>query len=362
MNKYVYWTLAVVGAVCIGAVVFFAYPVVLRLKTTSQPTPAQTVAQNAAVFSPKEISWTEATPAAPWQPRDSAVSFVFKDRLWTAGGLNGNKNVNSAHVVLYWEAPHFNDIWSTADGVTWRLEAEHAQWPARRSMSVVPFKDKLFLFGGWSPVSGYSNDIWESLDGITWKRVLAHAAWPAREGQTTEVFDGKIWMMGGVNYDKRETKNDIWYSEDGVTWVEAVHKAPWSSRWDHAVAAFNGKLFLVGGMNLQGATFKDTWVSADGISWELVSDNPPWQARQGLALLVFRDLLWMVGRLNDVENGGVNDIWFSSDGVAWQKTNIDPPWLGREDHSALVYNDRIFVFGGMDATWQWRNDVWVSSQ
>ena len=311
-------------------------------------------------FKPQLLSWSQVTQSAQWQPRDSAASFVFQDRIWTMGGLNGNQNVDINHMVRYWEAPHFNDIWATQNGVDWELAKEHAEWPPRRSMSVIPFQDKLWMFGGWSPITGYTSDIWQSGDGITWTKVVIQAPWTPREGQVALVFQEKIWLIGGVNYDKRETKNDVWYSEDGLVWTQTTTTIPWNSRWDHAAAVFNGKIFLTGGMDLLDQTFGDIWSSPDGLNWELVTTSPPWQKRQGHSLVVFKNRLWLIGKLTNGVEGDVNDVWYSSDGVSWQKTDADPTWIGREDHSTLIFNDLIYVFGGMGSNWQWQNDVWVS--
>ncbi len=312
-------------------------------------------------FKPSLLLWSQATSSAEWKPRDSAASFVFQNKIWTMGGLNGNGDVNSNNTINYWEAPHFNDIWTSEDGVIWKLVKVKAEWAPRRSMSVVLFQDKLWMFGGWSPVGGYTNDIWESSDGISWTKIASKTPWTAREGQTTEVFQGKMWMMGGVNYDERETKNDVWYSENGIDWYQAATTIPWSSRWDHATAVFNGKIFLTGGMNLSKQVFNDVWVSSDGLRWELINTNQILPDRQGHSLIPFQNKLWLIGRFNDKDSGGINDVWYSDDGIVWQKTDTDPLWAGREDHSALLFKDRIYVFGGMDANWRWRNDVWFSS-
>lgn len=304
------------------------------------------------------LNWELITQSAEWQPRDSAASFIFQDKIWTMGGLNGNGNIGLDHYIRYWEAPHFNDIWSSTDGANWKLEKENAEWAKRRSMSVVFFQDKLWMFGGWSPVTGYTSDVWQSTDGINWIEVLTNAPWEPREGQTTEVFQGKIWIIGGVNYDKRETKNDVWWSDNGIDWHEGISKAPWSSRWDHATAVFNGKIFLSGGMDLNGNVFKDVWSSPDGVNWEMEEANPLWQERQGHSMVSLNNKLWIIGRLTDKGGSGANDIWFTENGKDWQKTDTDPPWIGREDHSVLVFKNKIFVFGGMDSNWQWRNDVW----
>ncbi|MDO8562047.1 MAG: hypothetical protein Q7S05_04475 [bacterium] len=313
-------------------------------------------------FEPEFLSWSLATSSAEWEARDSAVSFIFQNKMWTVGGLDGNGHVDENGVELYWEAPHFNDIWSTTDGVLWMLEAEHADFPPRRSMSIIEFKGKLWMFAGYSPEGGLQSDIWQSDDAVHWQKVAAKAAFLPREGQTVEIFKDRLWMIGGVNYDRRKALNDVWYSDDGVDWTLSTSSVPWRARWDHDTEVFNGKMYLASGMDLTLQTFNDVWVTDDGFNWSLVTEHAPWEGRQGGQLLNFKGLLWMVGRLNDeFDKYGPNDVWYSADGRTWQKTVVDPPWTGREDYSGLVYNGRMYVFGGMDANWQWRNDVWVSS-
>ncbi len=370
--KYKFFAIAILALFfAFIALLFFYYPIFFG-ETKKLKTESGAEQKPAKQFEPALLSWSLATSSAAWETRDSAASFVFKGKMWTMGGLDGNTKVQGDNKVRYWEAPHFNDIWSTTDGVNWKLEKSNAEWAPRRSMTVVEFNGKLFMFGGWSSITGYASDIWQSEDGISWIKVVSQAPWPAREGHSAEVFDGKIWLFGGVNYDKRETKNDVWYSSDGVNWEQATPKRdnlatgqattiPWSTRWDQATAVFKGKIFLAGGMDLKGNTFNDEWVSSDGLNWELVTANAPWPSRQGHSLVVYKDRLWIIGRLNDKETGGPNDVWYSDDGVDWRKTDADPPWIGREDHSVLVFRDRIWVFGGTGADWRWHNDVWFSN-
>lgn len=306
------------------------------------------------------LEWTLATSSAPWSPRDSHAAFLFQDKIWIAGGITGNGLAKGTYVP-YWEFPHFNDVWNSADGVTWEKVADHVAWPTRRSMSIIEYNGRLWMFGGWSPIGSYKSDIWVSDNGVDWKKVVEKAPWAAREGQIALIFKGKLFMIGGVNYDLRKTYNDVWSTTDGVTWTEEVASAPWGSRWDHAVAELHGKLFLVGGMKIGGATFKDVWSSSDGATWELVTDAPPWISRQGLQLLRYRGKLWMVGRLNDEFDGfGPNDIWYSEDGTTWEKTDVDPAWLGREDHAGYVFKDVMWIAGGMDSNEHWNNDVWYA--
>jgi len=348
---------AIVGAALLvsGAPLFERLNTLAIIGSLKEPPPPP--------FDPAGLIWSLATSSAQWRTRDSAASFVFQNKLWTIGGLDGNGHRDAQGVEHYWEAPHFNDIWSTVDGREWTQESAHAEFPPRRSMSIVEFNGTLFMIGGHSPTNGVQGDVWQSDDGITWRKVVDKAAFVPREGQTVEVFAGRLFMMGGVNYQQQKVLNDVWYSDNGTDWVLATSSAPWRGRWDHDTEVFNGRMYLVGGMDLSLRSFNDVWVTEDGFTWTQVTEHAPWQERQGLQLVSFKEHLWILGRLNDAaDNFGPNDVWYSADGVTWQKTLIDPPWMGREDHSALVYNGRMHLFGGMDAEGQWRNDVWVSSE
>jgi len=316
--------------------------------------------QTDKLFDPLSLDWELATSNADWEPRDSHVVFVFKQKMWLIGGLNGNEFVNN-DIVEYWKVPHFNDIWVSENGFDWDMVSEKSNWPARRSMSVVLFKDRLWMFGGWSPISGYRSDIWVSDDGEYWEKIVSQSSLEPREGQIAVVFDDKIWLFGGVNYDKREVKNDVWSSEDGINWVEVASSSPWSPRWDHALTIFQNKFWLIGGMDQEERIYKDVWSSEDGKNWTLVTENPPWQERQGHCLISFKEKLWLIGRFNhENENKGENDVWFSEDGYVWQKTTENPLWTGREDFSTVIFKDKIFIIGGMDINYQWKNDVWYS--
>jgi hypothetical protein len=311
-------------------------------------------------FHPENLDWEEATSNAPWSERDSFAVLVFKDKIFLMGGLNGNGYLVKPGLVKYEDAPHFNDVWVSEDGKNWQILNENCPWGKRRSMALVDFQGKIWLFGGWGPKIGLKNDVWYSEDGKEWVLATSSASWEPREGHQVVVFKNKLWLVGGVDYFKRKTFNDVWFSEDGINWFLTTSSSPWESRWDHALAVFKDKIWLTGGMNLKGKIFKDVWASEDGINWVLVNENPPWKERQGHSLIFYLDRLWLLGRLNDEESGGENDVWYSENGTDWQKTKKDPPWLGREDFGAVVFKDKIWIMGGMDRNWHWQNDVWYS--
>lgn len=310
-------------------------------------------------FNPATLQWLRATSTVPWQARDAHALVAFRDKLWLLGGLNGDGFVRGKGVE-YWKAPHFAEVWLSADGSSWELVTAKAPWGERRSAEVEIFKNNLWLIGGWVKSRGYHSDVWFSEDGLSWAEATSSLPrWLAREGHSVVVFKDKLWLAGGVNFDGRETLNDVWYSDDGVNWNFALAESPWRARYDHTLIVFKNRLWLIGGVALGGHIFSDIWVSDDGLNWQLVSEIFPWPARHGHRALTFKDKLWIIGGWN-TENGGLNDTWYSEDGKEWREVGKDAPWPGREDHAAAVFKDKIWIAGGMDKDWHWQNDVWVS--
>ncbi len=156
------------------------------------------------------MEWNEIASSTPFLSRDSHASFVFQDRIWIIGGLNGNGLVSPTHQIKYWQAPHLNYIWVSENGRDWKeIETENI-WAPRRSMSIIEFKNKLWMLGGWSTGGGYSNELWNSEDGVDWTKTEIKFPFEPREGQIAGIFNEKLFIMGGVNYDRRKTFNDVW--------------------------------------------------------------------------------------------------------------------------------------------------------
>jgi hypothetical protein len=371
MKKYLVALFFLIILIVFGVIIFAYYEkigidnvVALSEAVKSQVAPPQPQA-----FDPASLNWTQVTASAPWKTRDSHSVVVYNNKIWLMAGLNANGHMTEPGYVDYNSSPYFSDVWSSEDGINWKLVAEKSPWGKRRSAGLVDFKGKIWLLGGYSPDSGYKNDIWSTTDGINWKQESAFASWPVREGHDVLVFQDKLWLIGGVRYDKnissaskntKELFNDVWYSDDGVNWKEATAHAEWPARWDMGVGVFQNKLWLVDGMIFGSKMYNDVWYSDNGVNWTLATDNPPFVPRQGNFLTEYKGKLWVIGRLDGV-NGGANDIWFSEDGVRWQKTKIDPAWPGREDFGAVIFKDKIWILGGMDKNWKWTNDVWTST-
>lgn len=304
------------------------------------------------------LTWSEVISSPRWGKRDSHESYQWNGRMYLFGGLDGGIATLPDGGPDYEKAKYYNDIWVTDDGEHWSLITEHADLPYLRSMSIVPFKNKLYLIAGWGPEAGLNHKIYTSEDGVHWTVAASSTPYRGREGQRVLEQHGALYMFGGVDYYKHETLNDVWKSTDGVTWEPLTLKAPWHSRWDHDVGVINDTFYLVSGMSNGTTGYDDIWKSTNGTDWSLVATGTPIGKRQGHVILNYRNALWLIGGLDTATNQGKGEAWYSRDGEHWNKVPFDGAWEGREDHQAVIFKDTLFVFGGMGASWHWKGDIW----
>lgn len=137
---------------------------------------------------------------------------VFKGRLWLIGGGYDNPN---------------NDVWSSSDGISWEQQTTSGEiFTPRYGHQVVVFKEdsskdeQLWLIGGadgFDEGDNSMNDVWSSSDGISWQQKTPEADFSARDGHQVVVFKEKLWLFGGYSNAELVMK-DTWSSSNGVDW------------------------------------------------------------------------------------------------------------------------------------------------
>lgn len=293
---------------------------------------------------------------APWQARDSQVEFVLNDQLWIGGGW-----------FQSFEAPP-RDVWSSADGKTWKLAAPQVPWMHSDLAMSLSFQNKAWVMGGWFngrlPGHSASNEVWSSSDGSEWTQVTPAAGWSPRLAAGLVEHRGRLWMLGGTeNYyfgDATSKKNDVWSSADGKTWTQATAKAAWSLRAYHQAVALNEKIYVLGGGNYV-PTYEarnDVWSSSDGVNWTCETENAAWAPRLWFSATVYRGRMWVIGGWSK-EKDNFGDVWHSADGREWQRLETKTCWKARHEHSVLVFQDKLWVLGGHARPLS--NEVWSLS-
>ena len=97
----------------------------------------------------KNPDWVNETNNAAWKARDSHGEVVFKGRMWMMGGwYNGRLEGHSAG----------NQVWSSKDGREWKQFRSNVCWKERHEHSAFVFRDKIWVAGGMTPP--LVNDVW----------------------------------------------------------------------------------------------------------------------------------------------------------------------------------------------------------
>lgn len=192
----------------------------------------------------------------PWGPRVLHYTFVFQDKIWVLGGQTMPGFAEPRQEIFY------RDAWTTTDGIDWQQVVPAEPYWSLRGMigGSVVFNGRMWVLGGGTydtpttPTRNFYNDVWSSADGVHWKMHTAAAPWKPRQYHDVAVFDGNMWVMEGY-YDKAGgNMNDVWYSADGVDWKE-VPDTPWRPRHASSVFVYDDALWMVAGNNMQ----RDVW-------------------------------------------------------------------------------------------------------
>ena len=185
--------------------------------------------------------WTQATGAAGWSPRIAAAIVEFQGQMFLLGGTENyyfgdDKSAKS-------------DVWSSKDGKTWTCVTPAAEWPARAYHQAVVLNDRIYLFGGGNYVPKYMafNDVWSSADGKTWRKETEQAGWSPRLWFSSVVYRDQMWVLGGWSNNPSKNWGDVWYSRNGKDWKELKTGTRWKERHEHSAYVFQDQIWIAGG-------------------------------------------------------------------------------------------------------------------
>jgi hypothetical protein len=192
-------------------------------------------------------NWTAAASVAGFGARASLSAAVFKDSIVAAAGSNGKKE--------------FNDIWSSKDGSTWtRLKDDNDKgFSSRMGHKMLVFSGKLWIIGGKKSDQTYFNDVWSSENGIDWKIATPNAGFSGRADFAAVTYKDRMWVIGGSGA-KGVQNNEVWWTINGYYWVSSTAKAEFDARSGAAVTEYKGKVYVTGGISADKLK-RDIWAS-----------------------------------------------------------------------------------------------------
>lgn len=238
-------------------------------------------------------TWKRITAQAPWKHSDLPMTLAFDGRMWLMGGwFNGRLPGHGAS----------NEVWASPDGEHWEQVSKQTGWSPRLAAGAVVFKGRMWILGGTEDYyfgndSSLRNDVWSSEDGRSWKLEVANAPWSPRAYHAAVVHSGKIWVLGGGNYvPNYHALNDVWSSEDGIHWQRETAAAPWSPRIWFSAVAYEDRLWALGGWsNNPSRNWNDVWYSNDGRQWKQLQSKVVWKERHEHSAYVFKNKIWIAG-------------------------------------------------------------------
>ena len=184
------------------------------------------------------INWIEENADAAFPGRYNHTVIVYDNKMWLIGGQD----------FTY----EFKDVWSSEDGVNWVLVTDNPDFPGRQGHTSLVFNNRIFILAGINSNQGGGfgalNDVWSSTDGVNWKLETIDADFPPRWGHSSVVYEDEIWVFGGLGAGRR---NDIWSTKDGVNWVIESPQIPYSlgfsGRFAQTTVVFDNRIILIGG-------------------------------------------------------------------------------------------------------------------
>ena len=205
---------------------------------------------------------------------------LFNDQIVLIGGVKS-------------DALQYADVVASATGTNWSILTNTPGFMARVGHTALVFNNRLWVIAGQGTVSGTAtslNDVWSSADGITWQQETAAAPFRARYDHTSLVFGGKMWVIGGTSKfatTAEQLNNDVWYSENGKDWYQACGTLPMGPVSNAASVVYQNRMWIIGGY--AASNWMGVWSSTDGAYWEQANTNSTFPSREWHAAAIGYD-------------------------------------------------------------------------
>ena len=155
-----------------------------------------------------EDKWVLLVENAPWEKRRSFGYGSLGEYIYLWGGISDETN------------ELFNDVWRTKDGISWEKILENAAWSGRMINNYIAvFDDRIWIMGGGGSVESILplNDLWSSKDGINWKLEIEDLPFKGRIGSSVFNFycnnKDYLFVYGGIEIGengKKKFTDDVW--------------------------------------------------------------------------------------------------------------------------------------------------------
>jgi hypothetical protein len=192
---------------------------------------------------------------------------------------------------------HINDIWSSKDGISWKLINSNPPWAPRALHLTFSYGDYMFVVSGQTMPALvtfnivdeiYYRDVWRSADGFEWEKVnIKSDIFTPRGGYNGSgfVLNGDVYIMGGFTYEglsikRRRISNDIWRSTGSLEKWEKIGNFPQFNGGRgqefmyYDTAVYDGALWVIGGFSYDSGNTGRIMYTKNLKDWMIVDCSP----------------------------------------------------------------------------------------
>ncbi|XP_077978700.1 uncharacterized protein LOC144434118 [Glandiceps talaboti] len=224
----------------------------------------------------------------------------------------------------------------------------------------------VYLYGG-RDVNTTLKDLWKyDINCNVWTLLKCSGdVPPALQEHSMVPYKDKIYIFGGEFGFGSSDETPLWiYSTEEKHWrkhtIDSEVRMPVSRR-GHTAVIYNGALHVFGGyVDLKGSTNEFWTYDLEGNSWHLnydsqLDDSPC--ARHCHSATVHGKDMWIYGGLANLTAKG--DLWkWNFETRRWSRIRYRQGPGDLHGHSVVKVTDGMLVFGGEDGDGHVKNDLW----
>ncbi|EGC34241.1 hypothetical protein DICPUDRAFT_80019 [Dictyostelium purpureum] len=230
------------------------------------------------------------------------------------------------------------------------IETSGEKLPEKTEHSAVVYKNSMYIFGGYSGVTGNYSDttiLKLNLDTLEGESINGTGQKPmGRSAHSAVVYDCYMYIFGG--WDGTESNNTFYrLNLDTHIWeiVPAKGNPPPCIR-SHSAVVHNNHLYIIGGYGPDGHTEFPYSYDLLNNEWIPMVDNKDGPcSRSRLRTVVYGDSLWCLGGWN--RSNYYNDLWkFDLNTREWCKIKSSFDLSGIGQYSVVSYKNQLYFYGG----------------
>jgi hypothetical protein len=308
----------------------------------------------AFAYSPEKATvsgkWRLATDSAAFGARGNPAVAEFGGRLWIIGGIRS-------------DGRYYHDIWSSADGIAWRLELDSLPIDFDGVYRAAVLDSTLWILAMENGPAGPVPVCYASLDGRHWARAGGPVNPAPQSGMDFMSFEGKLWIIGG------SPDGEVFSSLDGKYWARLAMPEPFKVGVDPGTVINSYGMWIIGGGEPTDSLFsRQIWLTVDGHNWIYNTDTTDLMPRSGQRLIAAGNDFYSIGGtwVHSLAEGGVevhdltDQVWTSPNGVNWQLFDSHAPFGKRYYPAVVWFQGKVWCIGGLSSpTGSALADIWM---